>query len=233
MQLMPSIIAAALLAGLIVRPAQAQTPAAMLESLPVPQGTELQTISDHSLIDGLPTAMATLTSSASVDAVIAFYSHAWLPNEAEGDPGSVQSSVPGWRMISRMEAGYNIVVQLHEGQSPASGFVSVLELKQRARRVGAENSSLFSNLQNLSNYQSVDGKDTSTVSVYASPVSVSETHALHRDKLRSRGWQIMADNKAKSAYVMVVSRDQARMEISVVESSDYGSVVVVNEVRSE
>ena len=228
----------ALCASLIAVTAQAQaatwttdmSPATVLTSLPTPQGAEVLTISDQSLINGVPAAMATFSSTSSVESVFDFYRTTWPPDEEEGDPGSVESAYSGWRMISRLDDGYNIVVQLHDGQSAAEGFISVMALGQS---VQPRDTGPFSSLEKLSRHQSTDGKDTSIMSVYASPQSVSETHLLYRDRLLEQGWLLMADTKAQSSQVMVFSRDQSRLEVSVVESRDYGSMVVVNEVRSQ
>ena len=219
-----------LLVCVIAVPVHAQTPASVLENLPVPPNTDVLAISEQSLIDGVPAAMATLTSTTSIESVIDFYRDTWQPNEDEDDPGFVESELTGWRIISRLEDGYNIVVQLRDGQSQASGFVSVMQM---AQRVQSRNDGPFANLQNLSRHQSTDGRDTSTVSVYASPSSVSETHTLYREKLLFDGWQIMTDMNMQGTFVMVLSRDQSRLEISVAESTDYGSMVVVNEVVSK
>ena len=221
----------------------ADTPDSVLNTLQVPTGADVQIVTSHSLHNGMPMAIAQLRSTESADSVFGFYRQLWTDPQgdgkgdgkgdggSDGSPGFVESVLPEWQMISRVHNGYNIVIQLmvESGQS-ASGFISVMAIDAP---LAARDHGEFSDLQLLSKHQSVDGADTSLMRVYASSSSVSQTHRIYLEKLMSKGWQLLSDNELDGSYVMVLSRGQSRLEVSIVPSRDYGSLVVVHKVTSK
>ncbi|CAN0442622.1 unnamed protein product, partial [Hapterophycus canaliculatus] len=145
--------------------------------------------------------------------------------------GFIESDLPGWRLMSRLHEGFSIVIQLRTDiPSGASGFISVMAVSRPRLE---ENHPDFEDLKLLSSNRSVDGVDTSSMRVYASSLSVSHTYQLYRQKLVSKRWQLLSDNKVDGAQVLIFVRDQSRLEVSIVQSSEYGSVLVAHQVTSE
>ncbi|MFK8084142.1 MAG: hypothetical protein AB8B97_27980 [Granulosicoccus sp.] len=209
----------------------ADNPVAVLDRLPTPAGATVQMVTSDSVHNGMPIAIATFNSAQANDSVISFYRDQWNNNDSDKPPGFVESALPDWQLISRVNQGFNIVVQLHsQAQDGAAGFISVMSINATAT---AEEHDEFADLKPLSSHRSVDGVDTSLMRVYASPSSVSLTHQRYRKRLVNRGWQIVSDSDIESHRVTVLARDQSRLELSIVASRDYGSVVVAHQVTSQ
>ncbi|MFK7860457.1 MAG: hypothetical protein AB8B64_16680 [Granulosicoccus sp.] len=210
--------------------ALASTPAAVLDRLATPEGASVQMVTSGSVHNGTPIAIATFDSTDSIDSILDFYRHYWAASEAHAQVGFVESELPDWLLISQVRDGYNVVVQLNTQElQGASGFISVMAVNAREL---VEEHGEFSELKTLSSHRSVDGVDTSLMRVYASSLSVAQTHLRYRQKLIRAGWQMLSDDDIDGARVMVLSRKQSRLELSIVESRHYGSVLVAHEVIS-
>ena len=212
----------------------AATPGSVLNRLAVPDNTTLAIVTTDALHNGAPIAMATLTSSESVDSVLAFYQTLWSDGD-ESLPGYIESAFENQQLISRLRDGVNIVIQLENtGSEGAFGYVSVMALN--APPV-SEDHGPFSDMQTLSSNRSVDGVDTSWMRVYASASSVSQTHDNYLQRLKADGWHVLSDNEVQGevqgAWMTQLGRDTSRLEVSFLDSREFASVVVVHEVISK
>ncbi|MFK7996039.1 MAG: hypothetical protein AB8B87_18015 [Granulosicoccus sp.] len=208
----------------------ADTPSDVLERLAVPKGLLVQTVTSDSVHNGRPLAVATLQATQTVDSVIAFYRRYWASHDGDEQPGFVESQLSDWQLISRFHNGINIVIQLKaDEQNSTSGFISVMAVDAPSI---VDDHGAFSNLISLSSHQSVDGVDISSMRVYAASSSVAQTYRIYREKMVSRGWQVLSGSKVDGSWVMILARDQARLEISIVPSREYGSVLVAHKVTS-
>lgn len=229
---LPTRVAFLCLAGLLpCATFAADTPAKVLERLVTPDRTTIEWAATHAVSNGYAVAIATLQSMESIDSVISFYQQHWTQDKNDGPPGFVESVLPGWRMISRLHDGYNIVVQLNTSkQIGTSGLISVMAVGKPAIK---EHHGEFSNLALLSSNRSVDGVDTSWMRVYASSVSVSQTHHIYRQRLTGKGWQLLSESDTDDGVVIILARGPERLEVSILRSRDFGSVVVAHQVTSK
>lgn len=215
----------------VVCTANAATPASVLESLAVPDNATLQIVTDNALHNGVPIAIAKLESPEPVESVAEYYRQLWSAPQDNNLPGFIESSLQGQLLISRLRNDLNVVLQLEtKGDEGTSGSVSVMAVKSPQKE---EKHEVFSDLRILSSHRFVDGVDTSKLRVYASPTSVSQTHDIYRQRLMSEGWQVLSDTDTDTAWVTQLGRDNARLEISFVPSSDFGSVIVAHKLRSD
>ena len=216
-------------------------------------------------------AIAALQSSDDSRSVAAFFKQLWRVGYDSSTPGFIENTIPGWKLISRLQGDFHIVVQLHlvqsfsesggltqrrsHGQSRgknlgqngsedrrmngnlgadqtsgARGFISVTRVSHASvpANVGP-----FSNLQRLSSNKTKDGADSSQLNVYASPTSLQRTHELYIPKLQQGGWQVLADTRVEQGWVTVLARNQSRLELSFLDSSQFASVVVAHEILSK
>ena len=246
-----------------VTTAIAASEADVLASLSLPANTHLQSVSLQGQYNGKVMAVAALQSTDDSVSVAAFFKHLWRGGNDSSTPGFIENSIPGWTLISHLQGDFHIVVQLHQAQSfsergglnasqshsqnrsehrskignlgvddtsGARGFISVT----RVSHTGVlANVGPFSNLQRLSTNHTKDGADSSQLSVYASPASLQRTHELYLPKLQQGGWQVLADTRVDQGWVTVLSRNQSRLELSFLDSSEFASVVVAHELLSK
>lgn len=241
----------------------AASEADVLAGLSLPANTHLQSVSSQGQYNGRVMAIAALHSFESTPTVAAFFKQLWEVGSDSSVPGFIENTIPGWQLISRLQGGFHIVVQLHRAEglsesggldrrqghslsrsknrsenrnvatgqtSEARGFISVARASHSSEpaTVGP-----FSNLQRLSTNQTKDGADSSTLSVYASPASLHRTHELYIPKLQQGGWQVLTDTRVDQGWVTVLTRNQSRLELSFLYSSEFASAVVAHELLSK
>lgn len=224
----------------------------VLAGLSLPANTQLQSVSSSGQYNGHIMAIAALSSSDESSVVAAFFKQLWHTGSDASTPGFVENTIPGWQLISRLQGDFHIVVQLHQDQSRdlsinrnrhslrggvntghtsgTQGFVSVARV---SHTIAPSHRGPFSNLQRLSINQTNDGADTSQLSVYASPTSLDRTHELYVPKLQQAGWHVLADTRVDQGWVTLLTRDQSRLELSFLDSSEFGSVLVAHELSSK
>ena len=214
----------------------------ILNHLILPTESSLAIVSDNIVHNGIAIAIGEFSSSLSADEVLSFYRQRWAKggvsgineiDEIENLPGFNESSMVGWLMISRLQDEHQILVQLSTEQTNgSSGFVSIMPLRASPPSLQSQNQSVFSELSLLSNNASQDGADRSLMQVFSSPSSVSATHVRYRDKLTGQGWRVLMDEAVDNGKIMILARDQSRLELSFLASPEYASVLVAHEVES-
>lgn len=215
---------------------KAITEAEVLANLKLPDGVSLEQVTSKALYNGKTMAIAALYSAKPSATVAHSFKQQWTEPTRKHTPGHIESNIPGWLLISRVVDDFNIVVQLHnveKGKKPlafASGYVSVSRIKQSSEAV---QHGVFSNLQPLLTNQTQDGVDTSTINVYASPTSLHRTHELTIPQLSHAGWQVLADKQLSEGWVTMLSKNTSRLELSFIDSSEFGSVLVAHKVTSK
>ena len=184
-------------------------------------------------------AIGEFSSSLPADEVLSFYRQRWAEGGVSGIddlqdlPGFMESSMPGWGMISRLQDEHQVLIQLSTEQTNgSSGFVSIMPLHASPPSLQSQNQGVFAGLSLLSNNASQDGADRSLMQVFSSPSSVYATHVRYRDKLTGQGWRVLMDEAIDNGKVMILSRDQSRLELSFLASPEYASVLVAHEVES-
>ena len=211
----------------------------ILNELSLPTESSLAIVSNHIVHNGIAMAIGEFTSSLPADEVLSFYRQRWAEGGLSGIdelgdlPGFMESSMPGWVMISRLQDEHQVLVQLSTEQTKgSSGFVSIMPLRASPPSLQSQNQGVFSGLSLLSNDASQDGADRSLMQVFSSPSSVSATHLRYRDKLTGQGWHVLMDEAVDNGKVMILSRNQSRLELSFLASPEYASVLVAHEVES-
>ena len=226
----------------------------ILNDLILPTESSLAIVSDHIVHNGIAMAIGEFSSSLPADEVLSFYRQRWAEggvsgineiDDIEDLPGFMESSMVGWLMISRLQDEHQVLIQLSTEQangssggfsggssSGSSGFVSIMPLRASPPSLQSQNQGVFSDLSLLSNNASQDGADRSLMQVFSSPSSVSATHVRYRDKLTGQGWRVLMDEAVENGKIMILARDQSRLELSFLASPEYASVLVAHEVES-
>ena len=162
----------------------------ILNDLTLPIESSLAIVSDHIVHNGTAMAIGEFTSSLSAEEVLFFYRQRWAEGGVSGIdelkdlPGFMESSMPGWVMISRLQNEHQVLIQLSTEQTNgSSGFVSIMPLRASSPSLQSQNQGVFSGLSLLSNNASQDGADRSLMQVFSSPSSVSATHVRYREKI--------------------------------------------------
>lgn len=211
--------------SLIITP---RAEATALSDVPIPPGTQVQLIGIDAIHNGRSVSMATFDASHSIDTTIAFYTDVWPDPDTGDTPGMIQSRTPEWLMLSHLDDGYNIVVQLSLAQPHLStGFVSIMPVTQKASHPVT---SSIEGLELLSDTQTDDQFSSSRLSVYASSLSVNEVaDELIRRRISER-WLVTSRREFSGSQIATMSSRDKQLEMVVSRSDEGGSTVVINVV---
>ena len=220
----PSILAA--LAALASAPAAADLDA--LERVPLPPGATVELVAADLVQGGRAVSIATFEAGSGVDEVIGFYRERWPATDRM--PGSVEVELGEWRIVSRLENGTNVALQLKTGErGRAEGLLSAQRID--AAPVADPPPVVPPGAELLSSTTSADGRDTVRTHVVRSVARPGQVVAFYRDAFERAGWALDSrGEEGAEGAVLRVSRRGARAEVVVARVPDGASVAILNEV---
>lgn len=199
-----------------------------LTDVPIPHGTRVQWVGENIIQNGKPLQIARYDSSLNLTDTVAFYRQLWPNHEGtQAPPGLLETQTGEWLLLSHLQDGFNIVLQLHANNPlRSSGFLSIMPLDGGEH---TEAKAEAADLQLLSETRSQDGSLSATLSVFFSEQSVSTTtsrllHAHTRESWTLASRQLHADNQ-----ILILNHRSLQREIVVSRSDEGGSLVVINE----
>lgn len=198
-----------------------------LGEIPLPPEAISRVVASDIVQNGRLVSIATLEPRDGLGETLAFYRDAWPARE--NDPGHRETRAGGWGIVSRLDGDVNLVVQLREGVSGPTGFISVMSLAPVARTRFAP-APMPAGGQLLSTTTAEDESLDASTSVVSSTARAGEVAAFYRDAMRRAGWKLVSDRAAGGPVALLFDGRRARLEI-VVADIDGGSVAVINEVR--
>lgn len=217
--------------------------AKQLADVPVPFNTQVQVVANNMTHNGNRLWLATYTSSLSLEESIDFYRSVWRDDPDSSIPGVVQTQSAEWLMISRLQDGYNTVIQLRLAEPHKStGFMSIMAVSDMAGTDldtteftggGLNSTAALDNLKLLSSTQSTDSGRTSQLSVYASAQSIESTARQYVKHLRDQSWVLVSEQAHAQSKVVLLNRKSRHIELVISnDTTRGGSVIVVNEVQN-
>ncbi len=84
--------------------------------IPFPDDVRITVVGEDLKVYGLPLMAYEFHSPETVEAVAGFYTAAWNTNSAASDADEpyIETELAGWKVLSRLELGHNITVQLRD-----------------------------------------------------------------------------------------------------------------------
>jgi len=198
-----------------------------LQNLDLPQGASIQFISLDAVQHGHRISIGTLEHKGSVESVLEYFRSSWEEGSA-GLPGFIEEENAGWRIISRIEEGWNTVVQLRNTPQVSEAYVSVMALepikgwsyKPAMPRDGVLVSSVAGK---------EFGKATQTDVVFIHRRQ-GDVASFYRNQYKKDGWTIVSDTDIEGSTAMLAQSKDKQAEIVVTPTAN-GSVAVINEVN--
>ena len=219
--------AALALAALGLWSAAGRADVGALAALALPDGATLELVAEDVVQHGRPVSIATLEAPGSVDETLGFYRALW-PADERG-PGHVENEIGPWRVLSRLEGGASLAIQLRAGDGGGStGLVSVLRLD--AGGAAPEPPPLPPGAELLSTTESGEGAGRARTDVVSAAGRPGEVAGFYRDAMDRRGWEIVSERTAGDAIVMLLTRRDRRAEIVVARAPDGTSTAILNEI---
>lgn len=199
-----------------------------LSAIPVPPGSELQTVTINLLQNGHLLSIANLEGAASVESVLQFYREQWQEPLGENVPGFIEEEAGEWSVISRPTEEWNQVIQLKQGDSKIEGRVSVLRLEPSTDPLAAI--AMPSGASLLSSTGADDVGHSSSTYVVFSKSGIRSMSDFYRRHFEDDGWSRVSDKKVESNQVLLLQRFGERLDIVVSRVSSGGTITIINKV---
>ena len=215
------------LATLALLPGAVLADGRALARLALPDGASLALVAEDVVQHGRPVAIATFEARAPLDSVRDFYRELWPADES--GPGHVEVELGPWRIVSRLEGGTNLALQLRDdGEGGSAGLVSAMRLD--AAGSAPEPPPLPPGAELLSTTESREGRRRVTTHVVSAIGRPGETAGFYRDAMARAGWRNVSERTAGDAIVTALARRGRRAEIVVVAAADGTSTAILNEI---
>ncbi len=199
-----------------------------LLAVPVPEDATVQNVAIDLVQSGHRLSIANMKTKDSLNATLEFYRIVWADPLAEDVPGFVENIAGDWSIISRLENGWNQVVQLREGPDGIEGRISVLEMLAVADTTPAIE--IPSNATLISSTSGQDVGIESMTYVVFSESGVDTVAEFYRRFFEGKGWSRVSDRTVQSTQVLLVQREGERAELVVSHVPSGGTLVVINKV---
>lgn len=198
----------------------------LLYEFPLPANVKSQSVAIDIIQHGQRISIATLSNVQSMELLLDFFRDTW--NASHGDlPGHIEEQSGDWHIISRIEDGWNHVVQIRESVNGFEAYISVLELKPVEHHTYQP--AMPSGGVLVSSTTGNDFGKTAVTDVVFSQSREGEVAGFYRNHFEANEWLLVSDKAVEDSTVMLLQRNGEQAEVVVTQTRD-GSVAVINQV---
>jgi hypothetical protein len=212
---------------LLIVPGMAATGA---PKFPSPPDANVGKLGDDMIINGMPMNIRQFTSLKSVNTILEYYRDYW-PRGTEEKPGYTETdALQPWKIITRVEDGYIMTVQVTEQNERGShGLLSMSKLPDLDRPLPGTGND-FPKMKGsivINDLETKDiGKRGRTLQLF-NRFSVESNANYYRDHFTNSGWATNMDQKLSdgNGYAQRFTQGNNNIIISINKTRD-GSIIV-------
>ncbi|MEE9321479.1 MAG: hypothetical protein V3U76_13595 [Granulosicoccus sp.] len=202
---------------------------ALLETA-IPAAATTAVVALNTLHNGRVVSISTFETTQPVEQTLAFYRSLW-PASVDG-PGTLESTVGEWQIISHIDNEYLVALQLkNRADGATSGYLSITQLVPGGS-IEAVSLALPPGGELLSTTSHIDTSPQAVTSVVRSNAGVGLVSAFYRDTLEREGWKLVSARTNIYPHVLLMNGPGGSLNIIVSEAQDGSSVAVVNRVNN-
>lgn len=199
-------------------------------SVPVPPQATLEIISENVEHNGMSMSVGRIVSTEPLETNLDFYRTTWSLNDSTETPGYVEQSFDNWIAISRLENGFNTVIQFDQNaEVSGSAIVSVMSIDQSST-IGFNSSSHPGNAELLSSTRTHDDGRDATVQVLRSGMSIDSVKQFYASHFRRHGWNLVSDRSVMDSHVLMFNKKLEKAEVYLGQDPGGSTLVVINQV---
>lgn len=192
---------------------------------PLPYDLSLSVVSESMIQNGMPVSIYSIGYMGQPKEIIEYYKSKWAGDIVDGVPPYVVNEISGWKIISKIVNGKNIVVQVRNKKPYGiEGYVSIADLDRT--RVPDLNALAPKGSQVQSRSQSVDGPLRADTIILTNRNSVQSNRDFYMRELNKNGWQVLHEEIRQGAQVIVLSGNQGRLEVAIAPANGETMVVM-------
>lgn len=215
----------------------ASTAFAKPPDFPAPRDAKVSVVSNDMNVAGRQVSVRAFATDDSVEEVVEFYKELWEDPPVKGAPGYAYEpdAVPHWQIVSRVEDGYVLTVQVQPaGPRGARGLLAtglLPEPGERPQSSRPEPPSMRGSAV-VSDVRSKDPGKRGHTAMVVNEFSVDSNVNFYRRHFS--GWRMNLDRQLASDTFHALSYTRGRERVNItIRKIQGGSEIVINSVRHD
>ncbi|GMR08487.1 MAG: hypothetical protein BMS9Abin26_1492 [Gammaproteobacteria bacterium] len=201
---------------------------------PAPPRSTVSWVAEDVVLNTMPMSVRKFKSGDGVEAVRGFYRRLWKTPVGEGLPGFIEQDFQDWKMISRFDKGFIMVVQAMPDLGGGSwGYLGISQLdKIKDKVVLGKNVPKMNGSKVISDIKHNDTFRKANTVTLQNKFSVSSNASFYKNHYLGRGWDVAMNGPAANDTTRAMVFKKGRDEVSLtIIKTDKGSQIVMNVVN--
>ncbi len=205
---------------------------------PAPPRASVEVVSNNMQINGIATQVRVFKSREETGEIVNFYKELWDEGEEKHLPGyTITNTMEPWLLITRIEKGYLMTVQLQEQKAAGSwGYLAVSKLPRKGEKpepIGKKIPTMHDS-RVMNEIKSRDIGQNGRSVVVMSPHSVTSNINFYRSHYQTAGWSTNMDRTVEDGKMHAFSFKRGRERVNIMIMGNHKeSRIVVNEVQHD
>ncbi len=201
---------------------------------PAPLRSTVSWVAEDVVLNTMPMSVRKFKSGDDVKTVMGFYRRLWQTPVGEGLPGFIEQDYQDWKMISRFDKGFIMVVQAKPDLGGGSwGYLGISQLDKIENKVVlGKNVPKMNGSKVISDIKHNDTFRKANTVTLQNGFSVSSNASFYKSYYLGRGWDVAMDGPAanNTTRAMVFKKGSDEVSLTIIRT-DKGSQVVMNVVN--
>lgn len=198
-------------------------------SVPTPNGMHLSWVGQEITHNGMPMNILHFSTSKKPASILEYYRKAWAEPVSENAPGFVENTVDQWQVVSRLDGGQNLVVQVKAKEGGGSeGYLSQMNVSGRVAMKDAYDFPKPRESVLVSHTVGEDFKGDALTLVITSALSVDEVSRYYLKTLKSKGYNAQFNQKESGNHALFFLGKNKKIDVAIGPIEAGGSAIFVN-----
>jgi hypothetical protein len=206
---------------------------------PPPPNASVEWVGKDLQVNGIKSQVRRFISNKSIEKVVEFYREEWKKPVAKDQPGFTETiaSAP-WYIISRIEDGYLLNVQVQVKPDDDSGSWGYLSLSPLPKNIDpgdlGKGMPKMSNSHVMSEVKSDDPGKKATTMIITNDHSVSSNVTFYRNHYQNKGWTVETDRELDQGknHALVFKTRRNRVTMMFMKDKNSTKIVINNVTNS-
>ncbi|MGR8946940.1 MAG: hypothetical protein ACU84Q_02770 [Gammaproteobacteria bacterium] len=207
--------------------------AAKPPDFPAPPKSSVASVAQDMNLHGRVTTIRMFTTPNEVDDVLEFYKEIWSEPVSRKSPNYAQEdrAMAPWRLITRVESGYAMTVQVQAGDAGSWGYLAISALPEGGEPVaGASAPPSMRGSEVLSNITHNDQGISGQTAVIKNKFPVMRNVEFYRDKFNA--WRVDNDKAVAKGQIHTLRFTRGRTTVVItINGGDAESEIVINKTK--
>lgn len=198
----------------------------------VPASALLKVVAENMVVNGVPMRTWTLTSSVAAKDTLDFYRQLWGQDATENWPGYTERELNQWHIISRLENGHLITVQVNSDQPLSTNGllgISKLPTTKSLPELGKGFPTLGQTTI-LNDIHATDLNKKSRTLVATSSRSMRSVIQFYRNTFEKQGWvekTAAVPYSGEDEFALILDRSQQELSMTFSRQANKTALVAV------